>query len=338
MSKRKLLLSIAMTGGLLLVLFMALTGSWSGGVANAQPAPDPYQHSPGSGNTSLFSAPRPSAAALAPENIQGLDFSFAKSVVLWHDGQGDSDCDSGGWTNRVLVVNHGDAIRYCYIGTNIGSTDILTHTMYDEGLNAYALKNSSVKLIPGAHLSFYTGPAITITEETVGNAWWQVIDANQDELTRYQSTLVKVAIRFRGYTYNALPSAPTPYPPMPNVTLQLYGWNEGDVITESLRMTTTSDAGGFWNFYMPDTYDHYLVQAMPTAGHVVVDVISDTGTVVGNKALQWDTPDRAIVHQSKFFFAIPTPTPTPTITPTPTATPTLPPDMKPSIWLPVVVQ
>lgn len=343
---KTILFSMAIAGALLFVLMTMLVGA--GGdisTVSAQPAPGNNILLTPLDNNSTFSEPQGTTSE-PPAAVEGLDFRFDKAVALWHENQGRADCDAANWSNKILVVDAGTLVRYCYRGTNIGDTKIITHTMFEVSLNSYGMKDYRYEMQPGGDLRFFTRQ-ITITEETIADAWWQVIDENLDTLTKYQRTTVKVAIRFRGNTYDALPSSPEPYPPLSGVEMQLYGWNEGDVITESLRMTTTSDESGFWNFYMPDTYDHYRIQAVPPTGLVVVDAQSETGVKVEDGALQWNTPDRATTHISKFFFASPTPTPTPTstptatptptITPTPTATPTLPPDVKPGIWLPVVL-
>ncbi len=341
MTKRKILLSVSITGALFLVLFLALMSGGNSATVQAQPAPDPGQKLAAPGDEPLFSQPQTGVNEVSPNAAQGLDFQFIKSVTFWHDGQGSQDCDAVNWNNRELVVNYGDLVRYCYYGKNIGATTIVTHTIFDEGLNSYAMKDHHLEMPPGGFLKFYTRQ-ITITEESVGKAWWEVIDENQNHLTKYQSTLVKVAIRFRGYAFDAMPGDPSPKPKLENVELQLFGWNEGEQMGTSPLVTTTSDTGGFWNFYMPDTYDYYRIVAIPPEGYVNVDAWAENAVKVDAATLEWHQPDRSIVQSSQFYFGIPTPTPTPTltptITPTPTVTPTPPPGMEPGIWLPVVLQ
>ncbi len=326
---KTILVGMAMVAALFFILAIALTGS-SATTANAQPAPEaPIP------NQSVYGTLTGSEDEASPDATQGLDFEFNKWVARWGgEGQGQADCDAAKY-QKVLVVNYGDFVRYCYEGRNVGTTTVITHTMYDDKLG-YAMKDYRYERVPGADIAFYTRN-ITITEETVNTAWWKVIDENGSELTRYQKNTVKVAIRFRGYTFDALPSDPAPKPKLAGVALELYGWDEGDLITESLRMTTTSDADGWWNFYMPDTYDHYQVRALPPSGYVAVDAWAEYGQKVQGDTLQWDAPDRSIVQNAQFYFAIPTPSPTPTITPTPTDTPTPPPGMEPGIWLPLMV-
>ena len=327
-------LSVTIVGALFVALLMALSGGNSY-TASAQPAPGDTLPQAAPQDGSVFSEPTFGQREADPNAPQGLDFQFIKWVTRWGgEGQGQADCDAAEY-QKVLVVNYGDYVRYCYTGRNIGTTTIITHTMYDDKLG-YAMKDYRYERIPGADISFYTRK-ITITEETINNAWWQVIDENGNSLTRYQQNTVKVAIRFRGYAFNALPSDPAPKPKMPGVVLELYGWDEGDDIASSLRMTTTSDADGWWNFYMPDTYDHYQVRAIPPAGYAVVDAWAEHGQKVASDTLQWDEPDRSVIQQAQFYVMIPTPTPTPTVTPTPTATPTPAPDMEPGIWLPMML-
>ncbi len=340
MTKRKILLSFSITSALLLVLFLALMSSDFGVSVQAQPAPDPNQTLPSPGDDG-FSQPQAGAANVAPAAAQGLDFKFTKAVTFWHDGQGTDDCNAVNWNNPVLVVDYGDLVRYCYYGKNIGTTTILTHTVFDEGLDAYAMKDSHFEMPPDGDLGFYTRQ-ITITEETVGNAWWQVTDENMNQLTKYRSTLVKVAIRFRGYAFDAMPGDPAPKPKLENVELQLFGWDEGDQMGASPLMTTTSDSNGFWNFYMPDTYDYYRIMATPPDGYVNVDAWAENAAKIDAGTLEWHQPDRSITQNAQFYFGVPTPTPTPTltptITPTPTVTPTPPPGMEPGVWLPMVMR
>ncbi len=334
---KTIFMGVAMVAALFLVLAIALAGG-DARTVNAQPAPGDSS-GPGDVNPPIYGPLEVSKGETSPVAAQGLDFRFRKWVTKWSgEGQGNTDCSAAKY-QKVLVVNYGEWVRYCYEGTNIGTTEILTHTMYDDQLG-YGMKDHFQKLPPNDAISFYTRK-VTITEETVNTAWWTVIDENGSELTRYQKNTVKVAIRFRGYTFDALPSDPAPKPKLAGVVLELYGWNEGDLITESLRMTTTSDSDGWWNFYMPDTYDHYQVRALPPSGYAAVDAWAEYGQKVQGDTLQWDAPDRSIVQNAQFYFAIPTPTPTPsptpTITPTPTDTPIPPPGMEPGIWLPLMV-
>lgn len=338
MSRSKtLLLTVAVVIALFIGLAFLLTNDYAM-PASAEPVPEdvsPQKHP----DQPVYGPLNGQEGEPAPEATEGLDFQFIKWVTTWGgEGQGQADCDAAEY-QKVLVVNYGDFVRYCYMGRNIGTTTIITHTMYDDQLG-YAMKDYRYERVPGADISFYTRK-ITITEETVNTAWWHVIDENGNELTKYQKNTVKVAIRFRGYTFDAKPSDPAPKPKLAGVVLELYGWNEGDLITESLRMTTTSDADGWWNFYMPDTYDHYQIRAVPPPGYAAIDAWAEYGQKVGPDTLQWDTPDRSVIHNAQFYFGVPTPTPTPsptpTITPTPTETPTPPPGMEPGIWLPVVL-
>jgi len=324
--KRSSMLFLSTT--LAIVLFFALLVTLSGGgmeTASALP-PAPAARSDAFlpvGN--VTSAPEPPLES-APDALQGLDFEFHKWVVLWHKDQSQQDCDSGRY-NHVLVVNYGDTVRYCYEMFNVGTTTIYTHTLWDDHLGSTGAFRGERQ--PGANLVI-PSRGIPITEETKNVASWTVIDEHGDQLTKYDSNLVKVAIRFRGYTFHALPSDPAPKPKMAGVLLELYGWDEGQLITESLRMTTTSGTDGWWNFYMPDTYDHYQIRAIPPEGYVTIDAWTPTGHKVAPDTLQWDEPDRAVVQEAQFYIMVPTPTPTPTVTPTP------PPDMKPGIWLPMM--
>lgn len=125
--------------------------------------------------------------------------------------------------------------------------------------------------------------------------------------------------RFRGYTY--LRTDGDTKTPLPDVSLQLYGYNDGESAPGNLIQTRVSEPDGFYNFFIvePYIYDTFLLQVEEPPGLVVVEAVSKDGTV--------QTPDRVLwreaepqVHLTDFFFA--EPTPTPTVTPTPTATDT----------------
>ncbi len=334
---KTILISAAVVGMLFFALLVVLAGSEVES-ANALP-PIPIKHPAGSipKDGSLFIKLQESQTTVVPNAVQGLDFEFHKWVVPWTKDQAEQDCQNGKY-NHLLVVNYNDPVRYCYEIINIGTTTIYTHTLWDDQLGS--MENFSGIRAPGSNLIIYTYD-IPISEETKNVASWTAIDEYGNQLTKYDSNLVKVAIRFRGYTFNALPSDPAPKPKLAGVVLELYGWDEGDLITESLRMTTTSDADGWWNFYMPETYDHYQIRTIPPEGYTNIDAWAPHGQKMAPDILQWNEPDRSIVQEAQFYFAIPTPTPTPsptpTITPTPTDTPTPPPGMEPGIWLPLMV-
>ena len=152
--------------------------------------------------------------------------------------------------------------------------------------------------------------------------------------------------RFRGNVYRevsqvqALGGTPEP---IPGMTLELYGYNEGEEPPGELLQTRETDEGGFFNFYILPDYvrDTFHLVPIPPEGLVLADAEVEKGEVLEDGSIEWHdaTPE---VHLITLYFATPTPTPTatstptPTVTPTPTRTPT--PTPSPYLYLPLVFQ
>lgn len=128
--------------------------------------------------------------------------------------------------------------------------------------------------------------------------------------------------RFRGYTYQGAAEDRTTY--LGGVSLQVYGWNEGEEPPGQLIQERVSAPGGFWNFYIEEAWlhDYFHLVAIPPEGMVNTGVWSEDGTVVDASTVEWYQP-LPEVHLNDFFFAVPTATPTATSTPLATATPTI---------------
>ncbi len=128
--------------------------------------------------------------------------------------------------------------------------------------------------------------------------------------------------RFRGYTYRGMTVGDKSQPLGP-VTLRLYGWNQNETPPGSLIDIRTSDAAGFYNFFVTkdNFHDTFRLVAEAPPGLMPMATWSETGQIVEPGALQWvQAPPQ--VHLSDFYFDAVTPTPTPTSTPTATPTPT----------------
>ena len=138
--------------------------------------------------------------------------------------------------------------------------------------------------------------------------------------------------RFRGYTYRGYYLGDKSNP-LADVTLRLYGRNEGEPEPGGWMQTTTSDNFGFFNFYIirPWVFDYFTLAADATDGLVVGRIWSEDGGVLESDRVQWRKAYPG-VHLNEFYFDAPTRTPTaspsqtttpsPTATPSPTSTPT----------------
>ncbi len=132
--------------------------------------------------------------------------------------------------------------------------------------------------------------------------------------------------RFRGYVYRGQPGGPVTG--IANVTLRLYVRPVDAEPPGRLILTTRTDAGGFFNFYVredfvPATEMGGLVRMVADIppGLVPTGIWTEDGMVVGPATIEWRNPS-ANVHENILYFDVPTPTPTATPTATPTDTPT----------------
>ncbi|NOZ51339.1 MAG: hypothetical protein GXP37_15045, partial [Chloroflexi bacterium] len=109
--------------------------------------------------------------------------------------------------------------------------------------------------------------------------------------------------RFRGITYLGLPRDKSQQ--LPGVTLHLYGRNSGDPAPGTLIKSVTSDASGFFNFYIlkPWLYEVMGLIADAPNGTVASGVWSADGDVVGSNAVKWIQPAPA-VHRNEFYFKV----------------------------------
>ncbi|NOZ72442.1 MAG: hypothetical protein GXP38_11120 [Chloroflexi bacterium] len=141
--------------------------------------------------------------------------------------------------------------------------------------------------------------------------------------------------RFRGRTYQGQLGDTSQ--PLPGVSLHLYGRNSGDPAPGTLIKSISSDASGFFNFYIlkPWMYEVMELTADAPADMVASGVWSADGTVVGANAVEWTQPAPA-VHMNALFF---TPTSQTSNRISPRSLPTDPPTTPTYFsWLPIITQ
>ena len=113
-----------------------------------------------------------------------------------------------------------------------------------------------------------------------------------------------------GYTYQGASGDTSKG--LPNVTLNLYGYNEGEQAPGTLIDTRISDGAGFDNFYITRDHvrDYFLLQAQDPQNMTLNGVTSEDGRAQPDGSILWH---QALpqVHLNDFFFGLATPTPTP---------------------------
>ncbi len=134
------------------------------------------------------------------------------------------------------------------------------------------------------------------------------------------------ATRMRGYVYQLTCTGMTP---VKNVTLK--AWRSATAGgLDSVVQTVATDAGGFFNFYLPTAPPpFYHIILTPPLGLNPYQASSLEGTVITPDHIRIDEPGYQVYEGNVFILKDPTlkcgtdtPTPTPTDTPTPTPTPT----------------
>ena len=120
---------------------------------------------------------------------------------------------------------------------------------------------------------------------------------------------------FRGYVYEGPPGDFSM--PLANVTIHLYGRNEGEPEPGSFHKIAQSSLDGFFNFHMikPWIYDIFTLVAESPEGMVPIGIWSEDGKIINKQTVMWETPDFS-VHENMFYFEEPTAPPSEPITKT----------------------
>ena len=125
-------------------------------------------------------------------------------------------------------------------------------------------------------------------------------------------------------------------PPLPGVTLRLFGRSTGQQAPGVLIDVVTSDGSGFFNFFViqPQVYEVFRLEIAAPEPYVVTRIESEDGVIQSDGAIEWVQP-ASEVHMNAIYFSSSTVTPTPSATPTqtvqPTTTPTVSPTPGPSV-------
>ena len=105
------------------------------------------------------------------------------------------------------------------------------------------------------------------------------------------------AWHFRGFCYRG------PYgntqAPLGGVTLKLLAGASNPPTV--VRRQTTSDAGGFWNFYEDQDYTNYMVEAVDPDGMAATGSATGDGTIVSFTKIKWLSPARGVHDGNQFF-------------------------------------
>lgn len=105
------------------------------------------------------------------------------------------------------------------------------------------------------------------------------------------------AWHFRGFCYRG-PNGNT-QAPLGGVTLKLLAGASNPPTV--VRRQTTSDAGGFWNFYEDQDYTNYMVEAVDPDGMAATGSATGDGTIVSDTRIKWLTPARGVHDGNQFF-------------------------------------
>jgi len=300
-------------------------------------------------------------ARASSTNPQDVAMTYSKWVAV---SEGTTTECADHPSQKVVYASVGDAVHFCYEGWNIGTTNLYTQSIVDELFGTAAWDGVATPMTQSFFFQSVPWPETGgITREVTYDSYWQAHTEDGTPYREYSSATVKILIRFRGNVYQGALGVKDM--PVEDVTLQLFGWNEGEEMPDTPLQEATSDGEGFFNTYTGETLDYYSLVAVSPDGLVPTGAESGTGEVENANTIDWQQPDRGVVHDdNQFYFDIPTPTPTPTDTPTltptptdtptpthtptatptptetptPTLTPTNPPSIVPIMWLPVMLK
>jgi len=158
---------------------------------------------------------------------------------------------------------------------------------------------------------------------------------------------VNPVIRLRGFIYNGPKGVTTASPevitqrlhqcldtlgttcllgdtsqPLPDVTLHLFGRNEGEDSPGTLISSKESQLSGYFNFYIlePWFYDIFTLMAQTPQGMMPIGIWSEAeAEVIDSQTIQWRTAvlqENQNVHENLFFFETSTVSPTEVMTET----------------------
>ena len=131
-----------------------------------------------------------------------------------------------------------------------------------------------------------------------------VRDSAQAEDCESQTVYAQEIWRFRGYVYQGAFGEKTQG--LGGVRLRLYGRNSGQAAPGAVISQLTSDAGGFFNFFIiePQIYDYYRLVVETPPGLTPAGILSQTGVVLDPNTVEWFEPAPQ-VHFNEIFFQPP---------------------------------
>jgi CSLREA domain-containing protein len=131
-----------------------------------------------------------------------------------------------------------------------------------------------------------------------------VRDSAQAEDCESQTVYAQEIWRFRGYVYQGALGEKTKG--LGGVGLRLFGRNGGQPAPGVLLSQLSSDAGGFFNFFIiePQIYDYYRLVVETPPGLIPAGILSQTGIVLDPNTVEWFEPAPQ-VHFNMIFFQPP---------------------------------
>ena len=109
------------------------------------------------------------------------------------------------------------------------------------------------------------------------------------------------AWHFRGFCYRGADGDTAT--PLGGVTLRLYVGSTSTFASATLKRTTVSDGGGFWNFFEDQEYNYYWVEAVTPGGMTATGSATGDGTIISDTLLRWGSGPARGVHAGNEFFA-----------------------------------
>lgn len=107
---------------------------------------------------------------------------------------------------------------------------------------------------------------------------------------------------FRGFCYRG--ESGNTQAPLGGVTLRLYVGSTNVFAAATVKRTTVSDGGGFWNFFEDQLFNYYWVEAVTPGGMSATGVSTDDGTIISTTLLRWGASPARGVHAGNKFFMV----------------------------------